>query len=314
MNLRSPQALYGALSWHVRGVFATERVRELGFAARGLLQPAEVEARRGMARELAAAQPSELHVDRSVGHLRLPASAIPDVDEVCRVGNQIGQGSTTADGSIVGSKDFFRFRVASDDERLPIVRFALDPRILAMVSRHFGVLPVLFEADYFCSFPTPEGPWSKSQLWHCDDDAAEVLKIFVYCHDVGPEDGPFEFIEADTSRRVREAVGYRYAGRRYRVSDETMLSHARPSDVKSVEGPRGTAFVTSTAKCFHRGSRIRSPQRRRIAALIGYVPPSAQVLPARLARGAAPLAKFARHFHGDVERAVLGQPAATKWL
>ena len=35
-------------------------------------------------------------------------------------------------------------------------RIGLDRRLLAMVSAYLGVLPVITEADFFCSFPSQE--------------------------------------------------------------------------------------------------------------------------------------------------------------
>lgn len=309
----SPRALYSAVSWHVRGLFASEGLRKITFAARDLWQPAEVETRRGIARELATELLPELTIDRDVGYLRLPASALPSLDEVCQIGQAIVSASTTSDGEIAGNKMFSRFRLAKAEQRLALLRVALDRRVLAMVASYFGILPVITEADFYCSFPV-SGPWTKSQLWHCDDDAAHVLKIFVYCEDVAPENGPFELIEPITSRSVRKAVGYRYAGRRYRVPDETMEQFVPAGQETAILGPKGSAFVIDTVQCFHRGSRIRAENRRRVAGMVCFAPPNGQVLPRRLVSGSAPLAAFANELTGDLERAVLGMPVTTKWV
>jgi hypothetical protein len=309
----SPRAWLDAVSWHLRGVFATEANRRIQFRARELWQPAEVEARRGMARDLATELLPELAVDKQRGFLMLPARALPALDEVCEIGGSIVRGATTAAGVAPGQKPFFRFRLAKHEERLALLRVGLDRRVLAMAAAHLGVFPVIAEADFYCSFPV-EGPFTKSQLWHCDDDASDVFKLFVYCDDVEADDGPFELIEADVSHRARHALGYRYGGRRYRVSDDEMARQVPAEQVTTLLGARGTAFVVDTVRCFHRGSRIRKPDRRRVVTTITYCPPSGITLPRRLAAQSAPLAEFAASFSGRLERAALGLPLARRWI
>jgi hypothetical protein len=309
----SPRALLDAVSWHVRGMFATEQNRRIGFRARALWQPAEVEARRGMGRDIAAELTPALHVDRDAGHRVLSPSAMPSLDEVCSIGRSIIKDATPADGTANAEKKFSRIRVASFEERVALLRVGLDRRVLAMAAEYLGVLPVVSEADYFCSFPV-DGPFTKSQLWHCDCDAGDVFKLFIYCDDVTDEDGPFEFIGPASSRRVRDAIDYRYAGRRYRVADDMMAAHVPASEITTMVGPAGTAFVVDTVRCFHRGSRITDKRRRRVMASVCYVPPSCLTIPRRLASEKAPLVEFTSAFTGELERAALGLPIATKWL
>jgi hypothetical protein len=266
-----------------------------------------------MGRDLAAELPAELRVDRQRGHLHLPPSSIPALDEVCAIGRSVIRSASLADGEANAQKKFSRIRIADHAERLALLRVALDPRVLGMAADYLGVLPVLTEADYFCSFPV-EGAFTKSQLWHCDCDAGDVFKLFIYCNDVTEDDGPFELIDADISGRARDAIGYRYAGRRYRVSDEVMASHVPASQVQTFLGPAGSAFVVDTTRCFHRGSRIVDKQRRRVMASVCYCPPTAHTVPRRLTWGRTPLVDFAADFTAPHERAALGVPLAKKWI
>jgi hypothetical protein len=309
----SPREWLDAVTWHVRGVFATEGTRRIGFKARELWQPAEIEARKGMGRDLGLELLPDLRVDPAAGHMMLPLGVIPALDEVCAIGRTIIDHATLADGEKTGGKSFFRIRVASYEERVALLKIGLDRRILAMAAAYLGVLPVISEADYFCSFPVA-GVFTKSQLWHCDCDSSDVFKLFIYCDDVTADDGPFELIPPEPSRRARDEIGYRYAGRRYRVSDDVMAAHVPADTIRTVTGPRGTAFVVDTVQCFHRGSRITDPERRRVMATICYCPPSCVTIPRRLAASPAPLVEFAETFTSPLERAALGLPVATKWL
>src|SRR6185503_18039130 len=162
MNLRS---LVDAVSWQVRGPFAFSPLRDVGFAVREMFQIAEVRARKAIARELQ----TDLAIDRDRGYLRLDANSA--LHDLCTIGSSI---ASTSAGTEIGGKEFFRARFATDDERATLLRAALDRRVLGAVARYLGTLPVIFEADYYCSVPHGP-PWSKSQLWHCDDDGVRVV-------------------------------------------------------------------------------------------------------------------------------------------
>lgn len=295
LNVRS---LVDAVSWQVRGPFAFSPLRELGFAVRELFQLPEVRARRAIARTL----DTDLAIDRERGFVEL--GPVSTFDELCTIGSSIASGSV---GTQIGGKEFFRARFSTDDERAPLLRAALDRRVLGAVARYLGTLPVIYEADYYCSVAHGP-PWSKSQLWHCDDDGVRVVKLFIYCEDVTNDNGPFELVDAGHSAVARRAVRYRYAGRRYRVSDVAMDAHVARTDQLALQGPRTSGFLIDTSSCFHRGSRIVSEDQRRIAAIVTYVQPSARRLPLRLRDRTSPLVRFAPRFQDPIERAVLGHP------
>jgi len=75
---------------------------------------------------------------------------------------------------------------------------------------------------------------------------------------------------------------------------------------KRLVGPRGFSFIVDTASCFHRGSRLRKAERRRMVGIIQYVPPSCTQLPLRLDTG-APYRHLITPTMSPLERAVLGE-------
>jgi hypothetical protein len=308
MNLSTTmRRLYEGLSWNVRGAFASESNRRAGFWARNLFQPAEIAARKRRAQDTSVIAPADCRIPEREGYRQLAAAAMPDVAAVCEAGRKLARATI---GDVLASpwgKAFHRDRLATDEHLPALLDVALDPRMIAMATTYLGIVPIINNVDYFVSLPS-QPPWSKSQLWHCDDDAAEHLKVFIYCDDVTADDGPFEMIDAADSYRVRNAIGYRYAGRRYRVSDAEMDRHVPHDRQLSVTGARGSAVVVDTARCFHRGSRIPEPGHHRMVALLHYCPPNAARLPLRLASGGAPYARLAARYPGELARAVLGQP------
>jgi hypothetical protein len=300
LNLRT---LVDAVSWQVRGPFAFSPIRDLGFAARGAFQLAEMRARTVMARELGAPD-TRTQIDPDLGYVRLPAD--PRLEVVAATGSSIASMNVSSE---VSRKEFFRARSSNDDERVTLLRAALDRGVLTAVTSYLGTVPVICEADFYSSVPNGP-PWTKSQLWHCDDDSARIVKLFVYCEDVTADNGPFELISARISEAARRAVRYRYAGRRYRVSDHIMDAHVPRSEQLAFEGPRTSGFLIDTSRCFHRGSRIESKNKRRVAAIVTYVQPNARKLPLRLRDGRAPLVHLASRFSDSLQRAVLGVPVA----
>ncbi len=294
MNLRT---LVEAVSWRARGPFAVSPLRELGFAARGCFQLAELRARKRLARDLPA---RDLAVDPECGYVRIAADR--RFDELAQIGSTIAGANV---GRNMGGKEFFRARFSTDDEIAILLRAALDRGVLGAIASYLGTVPVICEADYYCSVPHGP-PWSKSQLWHCDDDGARIVKLFVYCEDVGADNGPFELVDAHTSAGARRAIGYRYAGRRYRVSDTAMDAQVPRTEQLAFQGPRTSGFLIDTSRCFHRGSRIISKDKRRVAAIVTYLAANGRKLPLRLRDNNAPLARFAERFSDPLERAVLG--------
>jgi hypothetical protein len=191
-----------------------------------------------------------------------------------------------------------------------MLELALHPPLLATVIRYFGTVPVLGDMDFFYSLAIPDDqPFSRSQLYHCDDTSATQLKVFVYCDDVDDASGPFELIDAATSSRARAQIGYRFAGRRYRVSDAEMDNQVRREDQRMMTGAAGSSFVVDTVRCFHRGSRIRDASRSRMVAVFQYVPVHCSQLVGPLPT-CAPYHQLTRPEMPAIARAVLGEHVA----
>ena len=73
----------------------------------------------------------------------------------------------------------------------PLLRFALRRDIVATAASYLGVVPILQYANVMYSSQAG-GEFSKSQLYHCDSDESEQVKIFVLCEPVTPSEGPFD--------------------------------------------------------------------------------------------------------------------------
>ena len=300
------RGLVDGLGFKFRGIVASEANMRRRFRLRELWQPAEIAARKRLAGELAAEVDPRLVVDPELGYLQLPREATPDVSTVCEIGRERQRSSER------GSTDeraFRRNHLARAEDFDALLKFGLDRRLLAMISHYLGVVPVLANVDFLFAF-TKQLPFKKSQLWHCDPAADREVKLFVCCDAVTRDDGPLTVVPASHSRRAREALRYRFGGKRYRIADAEM-DRVVPGELQiPLVGGAGTVNAVDTISCFHYGSRIVAPDRHRIVAVFVYCPPSSTNLPRRLASGGGPLAHYAANYADPLARAVLGVPVA----
>jgi hypothetical protein len=137
----------------------------------------------------------------------------------------------------------------------PYARFALQPRLLAMLARSFGTLPQLDYVLLTLSVPS-ERPLGQSQLWHRDHDDTRTVKVFTYLTDVVEDsDGPFTLIPGPQSDRV----GYTL---RSHLPDDYVFARLPENSRQAMFAPALTTFAVETSRCLHMGSRIGPGHRR----------------------------------------------------
>ena len=78
----------------------------------------------------------------------------------------------------------------------------------------------------------------KSQLYHCDSDDVEQMKVFVLCEAVTPAMGPLTLLRADDSEVIRARSAYRFNTRLTDAAVEELLG-GKPAAAALV-GPAGT--------------------------------------------------------------------------
>ncbi len=253
MSFLRAQAL--RLLWHINRSPARWVIK----AALRLKHQAEVRVRMELAQRLPADAVSEQlarDLDRD-GYVRLDgvldASRLGDLDaaasaKLARVERDGLAASTDHKKfwSRLLDEDMIDGRLAIDS---PFVRFAIQPRVVGIISRVLGQVPKL---DYVLLTLSREsdGPLSFSQLWHRDHDDVRVIKLFVYLTDVvDMDDGPFTFIPGPVSDRF----GFALHSHR---PDEVIFKRAAPGDVKTMIAPRLATFLVETSRCMHMGSRM----------------------------------------------------------
>jgi hypothetical protein len=138
------------------------------------------------------------------------------------------------------------------------VRFALQPSVQKLVCSYFNnTVPYLCDVQLTQSHSNDKDHWTDSQLWHLDHCDSRTILLWVYLTDVNSEeDGPFVYLNADDSRKVKNSFFPK------RVPDEVVTSAGLTPKMQKVCGPRLKAFYVDTARCYHLGSRLKGDHMR----------------------------------------------------
>jgi len=120
-------------------------------------------------------------------------------------------------------------------------------------------VPLLAGASLLVS--PPNQTVRSSQLFHIDDEETRQVKLFLNVTETGTEQGPFTFLPADVSSRIRAATGQD----RGRMSDARIESAGGEDHAQRLTGPPGRGLLIDTSRCLHFGSRANSRERLLLA-------------------------------------------------
>lgn len=244
-------------------------------------------------------------IPRDKGFAIMPPGTFPETEELMqmtreRVTNIAPDHAKTSKSQLLQHLlDMQKLKLES-----PYVQFGLREDILRAVTVYLGIAPVIEHIDIWYSFFHGKDAWDNSQLWHCDSIDTAQIKIFLYSNDVGPDSGPLTVVSADASKRVRDAIDYKYIGES-RVPDEEIDKLVKPEEIHPITGPAGTCVFVDTSRCFHYGSRVKAGASERIITLYQYLSPSAFVLPLDF-KSRAPLRGLATKELSPLQRFALG--------
>lgn len=147
------------------------------------------------------------------------------------------------------------------DANSPLLRFALDPRVVATAATYLGVLPVL-DGIYLWYSPNERlsSDRNSSQLFHIDPTGYRELKMFVHIDDVSADSGPLTIVPAPASRRLYPFFAHDTGS----IRDEEVERIVGRDCIVPLTGPKGTVSGADTSTCFHFGSR-RGTRNRLLA-------------------------------------------------
>jgi hypothetical protein len=168
------------------------------------------------------------------------------------------------------------FASASIGEHLapdsPILKLALDRRIVAGVSRYLGMVPI-FEDMILMYSPNRQQLERSSQFYHLDGQDTRTIQIFIHLNDIGPDSGPLTLLPAAATEKIANQITYRKVGATKRIDDSIVDRSPFGDQVQVVTGPAGTACLIDADRCFHFGSRAGGQPRMTL--VIQYYTPFA---------------------------------------
>jgi hypothetical protein len=156
-----------------------------------------------------------------------------------------------------------------------LLEIATSPDVLALVAEYFGTLPIV--AGLGVWWLSGDAKTDGDQIQHRDFVDLRFCKLFIYLDDVGPEDGPHEFVVGshdwqrlkakitgagvtDISRVVQAlARSFQFDA----IGDiEPEIARIVKADVLQITGGAGTAFLEDTFG-IHRAA-VPAPGRHRL--------------------------------------------------
>ena len=173
-----------------------------------------------------------------------------EVQDILRAGRAQGKNKDY----LIHLVDFLQ-PVAADH---PLLRLALDERLLRTVADYLGMVPQLYSVGAWYNFPVDDEA-KASQLWHRDPEDLKTVKAFIYLDDVGPKQGPFSYIPGTQPFGPDAATRPPHEHRRRILDDE--MDRAIPRALwKACTGPARTMVIADTVG-FHRGGNVEEGHR-----------------------------------------------------
>lgn len=134
--------------------------------------------------------------------------------------------------------------------------------------------PVRCYAQEYWAVRKVDGAPVWSQNWHRDHEADAIIKFFLNLRDVGPNNGPFEFVRGSHGKRDEALCPFAVRTPTKMLGAYVEPGTEIPTDrIESFTCPAGTVVVADTTG-IHRGGRLT--EGHRLQAIWGFVPMSAQ--------------------------------------
>ena len=170
--------------------------------------------------------------------------------------------SSIKNGSLAQNKKDYIVHLVPPDQmhnaESPLLRLALDKKLLEIVSLYLGMWPRLHAIGAWLNFPTSDEA-KESQLWHRDPEDLKLIKVFIYLDDVDAGRGPFCYIPQTQPFGAKASADPERTNRK-RISDDEMRASVPPQDWLSCTGPAGTMILADTVG-FHRGGKPSAGNR-----------------------------------------------------
>ncbi len=145
-----------------------------------------------------------------------------------------------------------------------VYQIGVHPHLMAIARDYFGKGVILHDVTYRIDHATPQQLGVRR--WHRDREAATMLKVMVYLHDVNAEGGGFEYIPKPKTPWMG---WFRLFPERNRYTNRTMQRLVHPRHWVCCIGEAGTIIVADVAAVYHHGT---NPQQTREIVTFTYLP------------------------------------------
>jgi hypothetical protein len=243
---------------------------------------------------------SRFDVDANEGFKVLLPYPLPVVREVVEAARTIARRTDLEQLDWPAGKDHMNTRLLRAEEltlESPWLRFGLNEEVLWGVARYLGCVPTLSYAGLWCSRYI-DSPHRSSQLYHVDPEGPSQLKVFVYCSDVEPRNGPLAVVGARMSEVLRRRL-HQTKRRSRRIPDGVVDGLVGEGVQQVLLGATGTVCLVDTSRCYHFGSRIERDAGPRLVAVLQFLTPLAPLV-------ATPFRHLSGPSLSPIQRLVLG--------
>ncbi|MCB1124040.1 MAG: hypothetical protein KJT03_20985, partial [Verrucomicrobiae bacterium] len=192
--------------------------------------------------------------------------SLPYLDELLEEGDRIINERSGRNERDARYRSFFRNIVPPN--ALPqyptLLKFITSSAVIELVANYLRYIPCL-------STWIPEGvrfvesgmefdaeshlPPRDSQLYHIDPYCNPMVYVLVLMRETTLQNGPFTWMGAEASDKVKAAQGYWEKGHGYRLSDEQVYEVVGKEPENILTYPAGTTLFLDTSRCLHYGSR-----------------------------------------------------------
>ena len=199
----------------------------------------------------------DIQIDK--GYAIFPPYSIEGVKEVVAESKRIFESFDRTEDQV--SKQYLKDIPIEDNLNIdsPFLKFALNPKLLSVVTQYLGVAPILREIKMRYS-PNQE-MMGGSQYFHIDKEDLRSIKVFIFISDADGVSGPLTTLSAKASENVIRSIRgpWQNVGR---FQDEEVLSRVSSDDIQKIYGPSGTVAFLDVTRCLHFGSRpnLKEPE------------------------------------------------------
>lgn len=197
-------------------------------------------------------------IDRNLGYQIINTSDISGIENLIKKCQSLHESYSIAqyNNTIKNKrKEDFLITIAKDKELLQCeeIRSVVGyPPLVNAIANYLGEIPVLHTVRLWLS--PPNDSTKSSQLFHFDEEDSKQVKLFINITPMGPEYGPFTFINANKSLQFLKMHKRRYP-------DELIFKRLSHRDITQLSEHEKSVGLVDTSRCLHYGSRFNKINR-----------------------------------------------------